>query len=480
VTVTLVPTNSYFINSDTNYDSQTVQIFDTSTTVTISQGPDAIETNSALGVGQDGYFLVSRSDDRGDLRPLTVNLKISGTASNGVDYQTLPNTITFADGESSTNIFVKTLQDILIEGDETVIVTLVTNGNSYFLGAPSNATNTIHDSVTFLTAVTNLSSPIGLDYLTLSNSLIVSYNYDGGSPTFARIYTNIVVSGGVPVTNTVVTNWSGIGGLPDEVYLTTARLPVGTLTNSAGFTNGDLFFGSDTGIGWLSAGATRSNLDWCILTNGVATNELTLRGGICMDQTGTFSNHIIAVTTEGDEQSPKGVWRVDSKGRPTLLAQILAYHLEGVTTLTNDVQKWGPWAGKIIAGDESNLATNTFAADPLIYTISTNGNVASYETMAFISNGFYPEDFDVIPPNQNYYFTAFDRNSIMEIPASFFTNHVGDLLISDAGEKAPIGLYIVHWNAQGSNFVTTSIPIPDFVGGHLEGGTFAPLQLPSH
>jgi hypothetical protein len=475
-TVTLVPTNTYVV--DTNNFTQTVNIIDSSTTVSIFFNQDAIETNSAAGVGQVGIFNVSRSDTRGDYPSLTVNYLITGTASNGVDYQTLSGTVTFADGASDTNIFIQTLPDNLIEGDETVTLTVATNGSAYYISQDnSNATLTIHDTVYFLT-VTNLSSPIGVDFDTLSNSLIVSYNYDGGSPSFARIYTNITVSGGVPVTNTIFTNWSGIGGLPDEVYLTIPKMPLGALTNSAGFTNGDMFFGSDTGIGWLSADTTRSNLNWCILTNSVETNVLTLRGGICTDQTGTFSNNIIAVTSQDDTPSDKGVWMVDSKGRPTLLTNIFTPHLEGVTTLTNDVAKWGPWAGKIITGDEAHFNTNTFAADPVIYTISTNGTVSSYPTTALVANGIFPEDFDVIPANQNLYITAFNVNAIMELPSDYFTNHVGDLLITDAGEVSAAGLYIVHWN--GSNFVTTSIPVPDSVGGHIEGVTFAPLKLPGH
>jgi len=477
-TVTLVPTNTYVV--DTNNFTQTVNISDSSTTVSIFFNQDAIETNSAAGVGQAGIFDISRSDTRGDYPPLTVNYQITGTASNGVDYQTLSGTVTFADGASDTNIFVQTLPDNLIEGDETVTLTLLPNGSAYYIsGDNSNATLTIHDTVYFLT-VTNLSSPISVDYDTLSNSMIVSYDYDGGSPTFARIYTNITVSGGQPVTNTVFTNWSNIGGLPDEVYLTIPRMPLGTLTNSGGFTNDDMFFGSDTGIGWLSADTTRSNLDWCILTNSVATNQLHLRGGICTDQTGTFSNHIICVTTDGDTLSEKGVWSVDSKAHPTLLAQIFTEHLEGVTTLTNVITQWGPWAGKIITGDESHLDPDSGQPDPLIYTISTNGTVSAYPTIALFTNGIFPEDFDVIPANQSLYITAFNNNSIMELPPSYFTNNVGDLLITDAGEHAPAGLYIVHWNASGSNFVTTSIPIPDSVGGHIEGVTFAPMQIPGH
>lgn len=476
ITVTLIPTNSYVVSA--SHSNATINIDDSSTTVSIFKVQDAIETNSALGVGQVGIFNVHREDARGDRPQMTVNYSISGTASNGVDYTTLSGTVTFAAGASDTNIFVQTLPDDLLEGDETVTLTIMGNGNEYLISdSASNATLIIHDTIVYST-VTTLTDVIGIDYYEPSNSLIASFNYSGGSPNFTQVFTNIVVSNGVPITNVLIADWSEIGGLQDEVYLTTVKTG-GLLTNSAGFTNGDMFFGSGSGIGWLSANTTRSNLDWCILTNSAVTNALLLRGGICMDQTGTFSNQLVAVTSpSGVDFGPKGIWRVDSHAHPTLLTNIFTEHLEGVTTLTNDATKWGPWAGKIITGDESHSDPVTGAADPVIYTIDINGIVATNHTMALVSGGIFPEDFDVIPANQNLYFTAFNNFAVMELPSHYFTNYIGDLLVSQAGEGESAGLFIVHWNAQNSNFVTLSIPVPDSIGGKIEGATFAPIQFP--
>ena len=478
VIVTLVPTNTYLI--DTNSDNAaTNNIFDSSTTVSIFRNQDAIETNATLGVGQPGIFVISRTDTRGDDGlPLTVNYLISGTASNGVDYQTLSGTVTLASFADSTNIFINTIEEDTIKPPESVTLTLVPNQNAYYFDSShSNATVLIQQTAGFVTAATNIAEPNGLDYYEPSNCLIVSQNLTGG---FLRVFTNVVTVSGHPFTNVLVTNWSGISDLQDEIYFTAPKIPAGVLTNSAGFTNGDLFFGSGTGIGWLSAGATRSNLDWCILTNSIENNALLLRGGVCVDQTGTFSNQLIIVTSDSDTGvSLKGVWRVDAHAHPTLIARINTEHLEGVTTLTNDVQKWGPWAGKIITGDESHQDPVTGNPDPVIYTIATNSAVTTNETMAMTPGGIAPEDFRVIPANQNLFISAVNNASIMELPSSYFTNNVGDLLITTAGERAPVSMFIVHWDSTGSNFVTTPVPVPDSVGGHIEGVTFAPLQLPA-
>src|SRR5206468_1466128 len=69
---------------------------------------------------------------------------ISGTASNGVDYVPLPGTVTLAAGATATNILVTPIPDDLVEGSETVTLTLLPSTN-YTLTTLSNATITIQD-----------------------------------------------------------------------------------------------------------------------------------------------------------------------------------------------------------------------------------------------------------------------------------------------------------------------------------------------
>jgi len=55
---------------------------------------------------------------------LTVNLAISGTATNGVDYLALPSTVTFAAAETSKTLMVSPFSDALVEGSETLVATV--------------------------------------------------------------------------------------------------------------------------------------------------------------------------------------------------------------------------------------------------------------------------------------------------------------------------------------------------------------------
>ena len=75
---------------------------------------------------------------------LEVNYAISGTASNGVNYSTVTNFVTVTDSAPSSIIIIP-LADGVVEGDKTVVLTLL-NSTTYNLAAPISATVTIHDT----------------------------------------------------------------------------------------------------------------------------------------------------------------------------------------------------------------------------------------------------------------------------------------------------------------------------------------------
>jgi hypothetical protein len=477
VIMTLIQTNGFVL--DPEHTSATNYVLDSSTVIGVYARSNAIETNIVSSIpGKVGCFELTRYDSRLDYSSaLTVSYTVTGTASNGVDYTTIPITITFASGQTNTNIFIETISDDILEGDETVILTLYATEDSYMIStdAPS-ATLTIVDNVPFVPVVTNLVGPIGIDYNAPSNSLLVSVEAGPHTYNFLRIYTNIVTVDSSVITNVIVTNWSEITDLPDEVKLATVK------STTDGFTNGDMFFGSNTGIGWVSSNGQAFNLDWCILTNQVVTNALNIRGSLYVDRTGTFSNQLIAVTSYGssDPTSRKGVWRIDAQKNPTLLTNLLTPHLEGLITITNEIQRWGPWAGKILTGDEYKTDTNNIPT-PLIFAIDTNGVTQTFDTTTLVPGGIFPEDFDIIRTNQSFYMCAVQQNAILKLSASYLTNFVNDLLITDDGEvSGQACLFIVHWNCGTRNFDVRRIAYlrNDSSLPQLEHGTFAPIELP--
>ena len=134
VIVTLAANAAYTVG---NQASATITILDDDfMTVTIVPTGDAAEPATA------GKFTVKRD---GDLTAaLVVNYNVSGTASNGVDYAALAGTVTIPAGAASADISVTPIDDALLEGDESVTVSL-TNSANYDVGTPGSATLFIRD-----------------------------------------------------------------------------------------------------------------------------------------------------------------------------------------------------------------------------------------------------------------------------------------------------------------------------------------------
>jgi hypothetical protein len=82
----------------------------------------------------------------GDLtEALTINYTVSGTATNGTDYVALTGTATIAAGNSTTAVTVTPIDDDLVEGTETVIVTIDASAD-YTIGTANQATAFIIDN----------------------------------------------------------------------------------------------------------------------------------------------------------------------------------------------------------------------------------------------------------------------------------------------------------------------------------------------
>ncbi len=99
---------------------------------------------SAAEPGTDtGTFTLTRSGDLGSA--LAVSIVMSGTATSGVDYQSLPSTVNFPSGQASVTLTVTPIDDAQVEAAESVTLTIVDDA-PYDLGAPNNASVTINDN----------------------------------------------------------------------------------------------------------------------------------------------------------------------------------------------------------------------------------------------------------------------------------------------------------------------------------------------
>ena len=87
-----------------------------------------------------GAFRLTRSGDV--TSSLVVTFTLTGTATNGTDYEDRALTVTFAAGQATATVSVVPKTDAVVEGAETVILTVV-DGAGYTAGAPAVATVTI-------------------------------------------------------------------------------------------------------------------------------------------------------------------------------------------------------------------------------------------------------------------------------------------------------------------------------------------------
>jgi len=83
---------------------------------------EAREMPLVLPAFDNAVFRLERTGDASG--ELTVFFSLAGTAEAGVDYQSVGNSVTFKDGQRAVDLEVVVLDDLLVEGDETVVVRL--------------------------------------------------------------------------------------------------------------------------------------------------------------------------------------------------------------------------------------------------------------------------------------------------------------------------------------------------------------------
>src|SRR5262245_11594107 len=99
---------------------------------------------AASEVGADtGTFRVTRTGDT--TQGLSVFFTIGDSATNGADYQGIAGSIKITAGENFADRVITPVNEPLLEGPETVVLTLSTNAG-YVVGAADDATLTIADN----------------------------------------------------------------------------------------------------------------------------------------------------------------------------------------------------------------------------------------------------------------------------------------------------------------------------------------------
>jgi Calx-beta domain/Bacterial TSP3 repeat/Outer membrane protein beta-barrel domain len=128
-------------DDDDRNDTATITIRDTAHAVTASAASDTTE-----GTGGDGRIEISLGARNDSEEHLVVQYTVGGSATSGSDYEPLSGSAIIERGKSSVTIDVKSVDDDLLENEETVEVTLTgTSDARVSVGDPASASVAISD-----------------------------------------------------------------------------------------------------------------------------------------------------------------------------------------------------------------------------------------------------------------------------------------------------------------------------------------------
>ena len=237
VVVTLATANNGAFVATTPNNTATVGIVDNDTTTVsiVATDPTASETPV-----DNGRFTVALGAPA--TAPVVVNYTVSGTATNGTDYTLLSGSVTILTGASTAFIDVTGIvDDGLIEGAETVIVTLTSTDNaSVSVGAPASAIVSITDNEATTVSIvatdptasetpTNNGLFTVTTALAVANDVVVNYSVTG-SATPTGDYTTL--SGSVTILAGTTTATINVNGIIDDTLFEGDETVIVSLTST--------------------------------------------------------------------------------------------------------------------------------------------------------------------------------------------------------------------------------------------------------
>lgn len=269
---------------------------------------------------------------------------------------------------------------------------------------------------------TPFNTPVGIDFHAPTNTVVMSVNYGtGGVPqNFDRI-----------LPDGMHLPFSTYSGMTDEVKIATVRP-----NNPAGWESGTMFTGNgiDGEIVKVSADGTTITDPWVSLPG---LNNGLMRGSLYVDRTGIFGGDLIVATTTGQ------VWRVSPAAVPVQIMPPAGVHLEGMIVVPNIPVRYGPLAGKIIAGAEEQ---------GLLWVIEPNGAATQLDL------GVAVEDIDIVTPRENFFGLNFGTSRLLGATAENMQPLVGDILLTQENVTAGTsGLFRLQWN--GTALLAVAIPL---------------------
>ncbi|GCL39658.1 hypothetical protein SR1949_47860 [Sphaerospermopsis reniformis] len=119
-------------------------------TITITASDASAAETLSGQTTNPGRFTLTRTGNLSSA--LTVNYTISGTATNGTDYNSISNSVTFAANSATATVNINPIDDSAVEGNETVVFN-VSSSSAYNIGSANSATVNIADNDSLLPTI---------------------------------------------------------------------------------------------------------------------------------------------------------------------------------------------------------------------------------------------------------------------------------------------------------------------------------------
>lgn len=153
----------------------------------------AADSQATETPGNPGVYTIYRTGSTND--PLTVFYNMSGSASNGVDYTTLPGSVTIAAGDHSAQVILQPIDDAVPEATETATLSLrqppFAAPTTYMIGSPNSANVSIVDNETNLPPLVALVNPTnGASFNAPTNVLLQAQASDPDGSIFKVYFFN--------------------------------------------------------------------------------------------------------------------------------------------------------------------------------------------------------------------------------------------------------------------------------------------------
>jgi len=320
--------------------------------------------NSLYEGCSNGGFTFTRLDSSDNSQPVVVNYTVSGTATNGTDYSNIPFTITIPAGQNSTELDINALFDGIVEGSETVTISLGSSGCN--CTAPPTITLNILDNNTPLSG-----SASGGDTICLGQSITLSATASGSQGPYTYTWNNGAGSGiSVTVSPTQTTTYTVT--ITDVCNGQTVTRQQTVVVIQAGFTvtgnspqclNGNSFTFTNTGATGPGINHTWNFGDGSPIVNTVnATHSYSTAGTFTV--THTISNGSCSLNTTAT---------VTVVGSPTALITGNNSFCTGGNTVLSAASST-PGSGSITSYQWQLNGNNIGGATASTYTVSSPGN----------------------------------------------------------------------------------------------------------